>query len=217
MPNYKWVPIGYHGRASSITVSGHDFRRPVGQTLPQQATSPVVGPCKRLDYELELAIYVGTGNALGAPIGIDAAESHVFGIGILNDWSARDIQTWEYQPLGPFLAKNFASTISPWIVTLEALASYRVPFERPAGDPQPLPYLNSARQRTEGALDIQLELSIETAQGGKQPFTLGNGETRTFLEDGDAVVIRAWAEKQGAARIGSGECRATALPAWDAV
>lgn len=281
MPNYKWVPIGYHGRASSITVSGHDFHRPVGQTLPPQATTPVVGPCKRLDYELELAIYVGPGNALGAPIAIDAAESHVFGIGILNDWSARDIQTWEYQPLGPFLAKNFASTISPWIVTLEALAPYRVPFERPAGDPQPLPYLDSAKMRAEGALDVRLELGIEstqmraaqlpptlvsqtsyrhaywtvaqlvahhtvngcnlragdllgtgtlsgptldqagalieTTQGGKQPLTLGNGETRTFLEDGDAVVIRAWAEKPGGARIGFGECRATVLPARNVV
>lgn len=122
MPNYKWVPIGYHGRASSIAVSGQQFPRPVGQTFPPGSEQPSFGPSKRLDYELELAVYIGTGNALGSPIPIDDAEAHVFGIGLLNDWSARDVQAWEYQPLGPFLAKSFASTVSPWIVTLEALA-----------------------------------------------------------------------------------------------
>ncbi|MBP8150068.1 MAG: fumarylacetoacetase, partial [Limnohabitans sp.] len=130
LPNYKWVPIGYHGRASSIGVSGQQFRRPVGQTMPPGATEPSFGPCKRLDIELELGIFVGSGNALGEAVDITEAEDHVFGICLLNDWSARDIQGWEYQPLGPFLAKNFATTVSPWVVTLEALAPYRVPFTR---------------------------------------------------------------------------------------
>ncbi len=131
LPNYKWVPIGYHGRASSVGVSGQAFHRPKGQTMPPGAEMPVVGPCKRLDIELELGIFVGEGNALGHAVPITQAEQHVFGICLLNDWSARDIQGWEYQPLGPFLSKNFATTISPWVVTLEALAPYRVPFTRP--------------------------------------------------------------------------------------
>ena len=163
LPNYKWVPIGYHGRASSIVISGQSFPRPAGQLMPPGAQSPTLAPCKRMDYELEMGIFVGSGNALGARIGIDDAESHVFGLCLLNDWSARDIQGWEYQPLGPFLSKNFASTISPWIVTLEALAPYRQRFTRANDDPQPLPYLDSAALRSEGAFDIQLEVLIETA------------------------------------------------------
>ena len=163
LPNYKWVPIGYHGRASSIAISGQSFPRPVGQLMPPGAQSPTLAPCKRMDFELEMGIFVGSGNALGTRIGIDDAESHVFGLCLLNDWSARDIQGWEYQPLGPFLSKNFASTISPWIVTLEALAPYRQAWTRAADDPQPLPYLDSAALRSEGAFDIQLEVLIETA------------------------------------------------------
>lgn len=164
LPNYKWVPIGYHGRASSIGVSGQAFPRPVGQTMPPGATHPSFGPIKRMDIELELGIFIGTGNPLGDPVAITDAEAHVFGICLLNDWSARDIQAWEYQPLGPFLSKNFASTISPWIVTLEALAPYRVPFTRPEGDPQPLPYLDSAANQREGAIDIQLQVGLTTPQ-----------------------------------------------------
>ena len=163
LPNYKWVPIGYHGRASSIVISGQSFPRPVGQLMPPGAEAPALAACKRMDYELELGIFVGSGNALGTRIGIADAESHVFGVCLLNDWSARDIQGWEYQPLGPFLSKNFASTISPWIVTLEALAPYRLQWMRAAGDPQPLPYLDSAEVRSVGAFDIQLEVLLETA------------------------------------------------------
>ncbi|MES2759951.1 MAG: fumarylacetoacetase [Pseudomonadota bacterium] len=163
MPNYKWVPIGYHGRSSSIAVSGKAFARPLGQTMPAGATEPAFGPCQRLDYELELGIFVGAGNDSGRPISIDDAEAHVFGLCLLNDWSARDIQAWEYQPLGPFLSKNFATTISPWIVTLEALAPYRQPLLRPAGDPAPLPYLASSANREQGAIDIQLEVLLQTA------------------------------------------------------
>jgi fumarylacetoacetase len=163
LPNYKWVPIGYHGRASSIGVSGQALRRPWGQTLPPGAAAPVLAPSRRLDIELELGVFVGPGNAQGEPIAIERAEEHVFGLCLLNDWSARDLQGWEYQPLGPFLAKNFATTVSPWIVTLEALAPYRVaPPERPAGDPQPLAYLDSARNRQAGAFDIQLQVLLET-------------------------------------------------------
>ncbi|MCH7345484.1 fumarylacetoacetase [Pelomonas sp. CA6] len=164
LPNYKWVPIGYHGRASSIGVSGQTFSRPVGQVMKPGAEGPAVVPCARLDYELELGIFVGPGNAQGQPIPIASAESHVFGICLLNDWSARDVQGWEYQPLGPFLSKNFATTISPWIVTLEALAPYRLPFTRPEGDPQPLPYLDSPENRGAGALDIRLEVLLSTGR-----------------------------------------------------
>ncbi len=163
LPNYKWMPIGYHARASSIAISGQSFPRPAGQLMPPGAEAPTLAPCKRLDYELEMGIFVGNGNALGTRIGIADAESHVFGLCLLNDWSARDIQGWEYQPLGPFLSKNFASTISPWVVTLEALAPFRTAWMRPADDPQPLPYLDSAALRREGAFDIQLEVLIETA------------------------------------------------------
>ena len=175
LPNYKWVPIGYHGRSSSIVVSGHDIYRPAGQTMPPGAAQPNVGPCKRLDIELELGIYVGAGNARGEAIPIGEAESHVFGLCLLNDWSARDIQAWEYQPLGPFLAKNFATTVSPWVVTLEALAPYRVPFMRPADDPQPLAYLDSPDNRSGGALDIRLEVALQTPrmrEAGQAPAVL---------------------------------------------
>ncbi|WP_101050083.1 fumarylacetoacetase [Macromonas nakdongensis] len=277
LPNYKWVPIGYHGRVSSIGVSGQAFHRPRGQVKAPDAAAPVLAPSQRLDIELELGIFIGHGNALGDPIAMPEAESHVFGLCLLNDWSARDIQAWEYQPLGPFLAKNFATTISPWVVTLEALAPYRVAFERPADDPQPLPYLDTPANRQAGAFDIQLQVGLETAQmraagqgdapicrtsyrhaywtiaqivthhtvngcnlqpgdlfgsgtlsgptldqagalieltqGGKQPVALPNGESRTYLQDGDAVVIRGWCEKPGAARLGFGECRGTVLPA----
>jgi fumarylacetoacetase len=269
LPNYKWVPIGYHGRASSIGVSGQPIRRPLGQVMQAGAAAPVVVPSRRLDYELELGVFIGTGNLLGTSIPIDDAESHVFGICLLNDWSARDIQAWEYQPLGPFLSKNFATTISPWIVTLEALAPYRVKWTRAQGDPQPLPYLDCASLRREGAFDIQLEVRLQSArmraagvppqplcttsyrhaywslsqlvahhtmngcnlqsgdlfgsgtlsgpteteagalieltEGGKRPLVLPNGESRTFLEDGDQVSLRAWCERSGAARIGFGE------------
>lgn len=277
LPNYKWVPIGYHGRASSIGVSGQSFPRPAGQTLPRDAQTPVFGPSRRLDYELEVGIFVGVGNELGERVPLAAAEAHVFGLGLLNDWSARDIQGWEYQPLGPFLAKNFATTVSPWIVTLEALAPFRTEWTRPAGDPQPLPYLESAENRARGAFDVQLEAWLESAQmraarsgparlsrtslrhaywtvaqlvahhtvngcnlqpgdllgtgtqsgptpeeagsllelsdAGKRPVELGGGESRTFLQDGDAVILRGFCEKAGYARIGFGECRGTVRPA----
>jgi fumarylacetoacetase len=162
LPNYKWVPIGYHGRVSSIRVSGHTFVRPVGQIMLSGAQAPEVQPTRRLDYELEVGVFIGTGNAPGKSIGIDRAEDHVFGLCLLNDWSARDIQAWEYQPLGPFLAKNFATTISPWVVTLEALAPFRLPWMREVGDPQPLPYLDSMELRGRGAIDITLDSYIDT-------------------------------------------------------
>jgi fumarylacetoacetase len=161
LPNYKHVPIGYHGRASSIVVSGTPITRPSGQTKPPAADTPTFGPTRSLDYELEVGIFVGPGNPLGQPIPIGEAEDHIFGLCLLNDWSARDIQSWEYQPLGPFLAKSFATTISPWIVPLEALAPYRVPAaERPAGDPDPLPYLASASP----AIDLTLEVFLQSQQ-----------------------------------------------------
>ncbi|MEO9064396.1 MAG: fumarylacetoacetase, partial [Burkholderiaceae bacterium] len=164
MPNYKWVPIGYHGRSSTIGVSGESFHRPVGQTMPPGADKPSFGPSKRLDYEFEVGIFIGTGNDDGTPIPIASADEHVFGLCLLNDWSARDIQAWEYQPLGPFLAKNFASTISPWIVTTEALAPFRTTWTRPDSDPQPLPYLDAPSVWNEGAFDVQLEASLSTAK-----------------------------------------------------
>jgi fumarylacetoacetase len=163
LPNYKWVPIGYHGRASSIVASGHPVRRPRGQSRDADAAAPSFGPTRRLDYELELGAFIGEGNALGEPIPIDDAAAHVFGFVLFNDWTARDVQAWEYQPLGPFLSKNFASTVSPWIVTLEALAPFRAPFVRPAGDPAPLPYLDSAADRALGAFDITLEVWLQTS------------------------------------------------------
>ena len=276
MPNYKWIPIGYHGRSSSLGVSGQAFHRPQGQTKAPDAEVPSFGPCKRMDIELEMGVFVGQGNALGVPVPITQAEDHIFGLCLLNDWSARDLQAWEYQPLGPFLGKNFATTLSPWVVTLEALAPYRTAFSRPADDPQPLAYLDSPANREQGALDVKLAVLLQTkqmaakqqapeqlvqtsyrhaywtmaqmlthhsvngcnlqpgdllgtgtlsgptldqagalielTQGGKNPVTLANGEQRTWLEDGDTVVLRGWCEKPGAARIGFGECAGTVLP-----
>jgi len=168
LPNYKWVPVGYHGRASSILPSGRAFHRPRGQVKSAAADAPAVAATERLDYELELGIIVGAGNALGEPVPLEQAESHVFGLTLLNDWSARDVQTWEYQPLGPFLAKNFATTLSPWMVTLEALAPFREPWRRPSGDPAPLPYLDSAANRATGVLAIELEVWLETERMRRQ-------------------------------------------------
>jgi fumarylacetoacetase len=163
MPNYKYVPIGYHGRASSIVVSGTAIKRPCGQNRSDQEKPPVFGPCKNLDYEMELGFFVGRGNELGQPIPIGEAEEHIFGVCLVNDWSARDIQAWEYQPLGPFLAKNFATTISPYVVTMEALAPFRTKaFERDADDPKPLDYLSDANNEKFGGLDINLEVYIQT-------------------------------------------------------
>jgi fumarylacetoacetase len=277
LPNYKWVPIAYHGRASSIGISPQALLRPNGQVLPVGASTPRFGPSQRLDYELELGVFVGAGNALGEPMGMDRAEDGWFGIVLLNDWSARDVQAWEYQPLGPFLAKNFATTVSPWIVTREALEPFRAPFTRPAGDPQPLPYLDSAVHRERGQIDIALQVLIHTeamraqglapaelsrsnfrdaywsvaqmlahhssggcnlqtgdllgtgtqsgplpgqggsllelSMGGKQPVPLPSGETRSFLQDGDTLILRAHCLREGARRIGFGECRGTVLPA----
>jgi fumarylacetoacetase len=165
LPNYKYVPIGYHGRASSIVVSGTPVDRPSGQSKDAAAEAPVFGPTRSLDYELEVGFFAGPGKALGHPIPIAEAEQHIFGLCLLNDWSARDMQSWEYQPLGPFLAKSFATTISPWIVTMDALAPFRAPaFQRPDGDPEPLPYLNSAQDRERGGIDLTLEVHIASRQ-----------------------------------------------------
>ncbi len=276
LPNYQWVPIGYHGRSSSIKVSGHEFHRPAGQLKAPDADEPVLAPCKRLDYELEVGIYIGTGNELGTAIKLDHAEQHVFGLCLFNDWSARDIQAWEYQPLGPFLSKSFASTVSPWIVTMEALAPYRSEWSRPKDHPQPLAYLDSPSLREQGAVDMQLEVYLQTNKmrdegvaperlaisnfnqsywsisqmvahhsvngcnlkpgdlfgsgtmsgpsadsvgalleatiGGREPIALSNGETRTFLEDGDTVILKGHCESDQAIRIGFGEATATVLP-----
>ncbi|HTW49697.1 MAG TPA: fumarylacetoacetate hydrolase family protein, partial [Acidobacteriaceae bacterium] len=155
LPNYKWVPIGYHGRASSIVVSGTEIRRPWGQTKGPDAAEPTFTPSRMLDYELEMGFFVGEWNQLGATIQIEQAEEFIFGFCLVNDWSARDIQSWEYQPLGPFLSKSFATTISPWVVTLDALEPYRVPVaRRPEGDPKPLPYLYSDADQRRGAFDV---------------------------------------------------------------
>ena len=183
LPNYKWVPIGYHGRASSIGVSGQHFRRPLGQLKGAADAPPVLGPTQRLDYELELGFFAGAGNTLGEPIPIEEAEQHLFGVALFNDWSARDIQAWEYQPLGPFLSKSFASTLSPWIVTMEALAPFRSKFERPAGDPQPLPYLDSTANREQGAIDIELEVWLQTAKM-KAAGHAGDRLSRSNFTDG---------------------------------
>lgn len=180
-PNFQWLPIAYHGRVSSLGVSGQRFHRPMGQSLPPGASTPIYGPCARLDYELELAIYVGPGNPLGQAITLDQAESHIFGIGLLNDWSARDHQFWEMAPLGPFLGKNFATTVSPWIVTMEALTPYRLPWSRPADHPQPLPYLEAASNRAHGAIDIQLEVWLSSAaqrQAGRNATRLSGTSFR---------------------------------------
>lgn len=165
LPNYKWVPIGYHGRASSVVVSGTPVRRPTGQSRAPDAAEPAFGPSRGLDYELELGAWIAGENALGTPVPLAEAEERLFGVCLLNDWSARDIQSWEYQPLGPFLGKNFATTVSPWVVTFEALAPFRAPmFERPAGDPAPLPYLDTTDNRTWGGLSLELEVAILTAR-----------------------------------------------------
>ncbi|WP_314918388.1 fumarylacetoacetase [Pseudomonas helleri] len=169
LPNYKYVPIGYHGRASTIRPSGVDVRRPKGQTLPAGQTEPVFGPCARLDYELELGIWIGQGNDMGDAIAIGEASEHIAGFCLLNDWSARDIQAWEYQPLGPFLSKSFITSISPWVVTAEALEPFRrAQPARPQGDPQPLPYLLDANDQAHGALDIELEVLLMTASMREQ-------------------------------------------------
>ena len=272
LPNYKWVPIGYHGRASSIVPSGTPVRRPSGQLKDPKADAPVFGPARQLDYEMELGFLVGTGNPAGEPVPIGEAESHLFGVCLVNDWSARDVQSWEYQPLGPFLAKSFATTMSPWLVTLEALEPFRVPAAaRPAGDPAPLPYLASPDDQARGGFDITVEVYLASARmrfeglqpmrlsrgraadlywtaaqmlahhtsngcnlrpgdlfasgtisgpakdsfgslleltrRGAAPLTLPTGETRAFLEDGDEVIMRGYAERAGAVRIGFGECR----------
>ena len=181
LPNYKYVPIGYHGRASSIVLSGTEIRRPSGQTRPPSAAEPVYGPSRSLDYELEMGLFIGPGNPLGQAIPISQAGQHIFGFCLLNDWSARDIQSWEYQPLGPFLAKSFATTISPWIVTMEALAPYGVPVaERAAGDPAPLPYLHSPTADRD-AIDIKLEVYVESAamrQAEMAPALISRGNLR---------------------------------------
>ncbi len=182
MPNYKWIPIGYHGRASSIVESGAPIRRPVGQTMDENAGAPTFGPSKVLDYELEVGFFVGSGNEQGQPVKITEAEDHIFGLCLVNDWSARDIQRWEYQPLGPFLSKSFATTISPWVVTMEALAPFRAPaFKRPAGDPDPLPYLDSPENRERGGFDIKLEVYLSTQQmreKGIAPHRLSSSNTQ---------------------------------------
>src|ERR1700674_3813525 len=158
MPNWKWLPVAYHGRASSIVVSGAEVRRPHGQPKPPNADAPIFGPSRSFDYELETAFFIGPGNARGEPIPIDRAADHIFGLVLMNDWSARDVQAWEYQPLGPFLAKNFCTSISPWVVTLEALEPFRKPL--PSQDPEPLPYLRAANNFT---YDIQLQARLQTA------------------------------------------------------
>ncbi|HEY1987784.1 MAG TPA: fumarylacetoacetase [Terracidiphilus sp.] len=180
LPNYKYVPIGYHGRASSIVVSGQTVQRPCGQTKPPSAAEPVFGPARSLDYELEVGLFVGPGNSLGRSISIAQAEQNIFGICMVNDWSARDIQAWEYQPLGPFLAKNFMTTISPWVVTMEALEPYRLPLAaRPPGDPQPLAYLVSPQDQ--GVIDLTLEVYLQSArmrESNEAPMLMSKGNLR---------------------------------------
>ncbi|MBL8747365.1 MAG: fumarylacetoacetase [Phycisphaerae bacterium] len=281
LPNYKWVPIGYHGRASSIVPSGSTITRPRGQTKADDAPAPTFGPSKLLDYELEVGFFVGRGNELGTPIHIGEAEDHILGLCLVNDWSARDFQKWEYQPLGPFLAKNFATSVSPYLVTMEALAPFRVPaYPRPAGDPAPLPHLYSERDQKLGGIDITLEVFLASkemrergiapirlsrgsfkdmywtiaqllthhASNGcnmqpgdllasgtisgptpdsrgclleltwdgpgkpRKPIELPTGEKRTFLEDGDEVIMRGYCEREGFRRIGFGECRGIIAP-----
>ena len=179
LPNYKHVPIGYHGRASSIRPSGVPVRRPSGQRKAADAEAPTFGPSMRLDYELELGVWIAGENELGCPVPIDAAEERVAGLCLLNDWSARDVQAWEYQPLGPFLAKNFHTTISPWVITREALTPFRIPQPlRPAGDPHPLPYLWSASDQAHGAYALTLEVWLRSAQmrkHGHGPIRLSSG------------------------------------------
>lgn len=185
LPNYKWIPVGYHGRASSIVPSGTPIVRPNGQLSPaEEGGAPTFGPCKMLDYELELGVVVGRGNELGQPISISEAEEHILGVCLLNDWSARDMQKWEYVPLGPFLAKNFATTVSPYIVTMEALAPFRVPaMQRPEGDPKPLPHLYDERDQSQGGIDITLEVLLASKQmrdKGMAPVRLSKGSFRNM-------------------------------------
>jgi len=271
MPNYKWLPVGYHGRASSLVVSGTEVKRPSGQRRKPDEPAPSYGPSRQLDYELEVGAFIGPGNPPGSPVPMAQASSRLFGLCLVNDWSARDIQAWEYQPLGPFLAKNFATTVSPWVVTMEALAPFRVPaYRRPAGDPAPLPHLLDTADQLRGGIDIKLEVLIRTrrmretqtdphrlslgdftemywtmaqmlahhasngcnlrpgdliasgtvsgpeptARGclleltwrGRDPITLANGETRTFLEDGDEITLRGWCEREGMRPVGFGTC-----------
>ena len=278
LPNYKHVPVAYHGRASSVRVSGTPVQRPNGQRKPANEAEPSFGASRNLDYEMEFGIWIGSGNAPGEPIGIGDAAEHIAGYCLLNDWSARDIQGWESQPLGPFLAKNFCTSISPWVVTPEALAPFRAAqAPRPAGDPQPFPYLWDEADQAGGALDVTLEVLLltpamrqakqpparlslantahlywtfaqmvahhtvggcnlnpgdlfgsgtisapvedgfgallEITQGGRKPITLPNGEVRRFLEDGDEIIFRAHAEREGAVSIGFGECRGVVRPA----
>ncbi len=179
LPNYKWVPIGYHGRASSVVVSGAPVRRPNGQSRDDATLPPAFGPSQRLDYEMEVGVIIGAGNALGSAVPIEDAEAHVAGLCLVNDWSARDLQSWEYQPLGPFLAKNFVTSVSPWLVTLDALQPFRAPaFPRADGDPAPLPYLSNAMNESWGGLDIRLEVSLSSAQmraRGYAPFRVSLG------------------------------------------
>ena len=182
LPNYKYIPIGYHGRASSIVVSGTPVFRPSGQTRPDPQKEPAFGPSRALDYELEMGFFIGGGNLMGSPIPIESAAQHIFGFCLVNDWSARDVQSWEYQPLGPFLAKNFATSISPWVVTAEALEPFRVPvLKRDESDPAPLPYLQSESDQLEGAFDITLEVRLRTAKmrdKGDMAATLSRGTFR---------------------------------------
>jgi fumarylacetoacetase len=182
LPNYKYVPIGYHGRASSVVVSGSDIARPSGQIKPETAMEPSYQPSRRLDYELEVGAWIGAGNALGTTIAIDDAESHLFGLCLLNDWSARDVQQWEYQPLGPFLAKSFATSISPWVITTDALEPFRMAASRrPDGDPAPLPYLSSPGNRDRGAIDVHLEVGLATAAmraAGAPPVVVSRSSLR---------------------------------------
>ncbi len=277
LPNYWHVPIAYHGRASSIDVSGKGFPRPVGQTAAHGSTTPHFGPSKRVDFELELAIWIGGGNRTGEPIPIDKASDAIVGFGLLNDWSARDIQAWETQPLGPFLGKSFYSTVSPFLVTVEALAPFRRGMpSRGEGEPAPMAYLWDELDQQIGVFDCHLEVLISTekmraagaepvvlteasgkdlvwtpaqmvahhtvtgcnlrpgdlfgtgtvsspgpkghgsmlemTEGGRVPLTLPNGEQRSFLEDGDEVIMRGWCEAEGYARIGLGEARGTVGP-----
>jgi fumarylacetoacetase len=185
LPNYKHVPIGYHGRASSLVVSGTAVRRPSGQTEPKDASGlPSFGPSRSLDYELEVGAFVAEGNALGQPIPLAEAERHLFGLVLVNDWSARDVQKWEYQPLGPFLSKSFATTVSPWVVTLDALAPFRVPaFPRPASDPEPLPYLRDEGDRASGGIDLRLSVSLQSQamrEKGLEPVLLSHSNLRVL-------------------------------------
>jgi fumarylacetoacetase len=193
LPNYKYVPIGYHGRASSVRVSGTPVVRPKGQRKPPDADAPDYGPSRRLDYELELGIFIRCGNELGAEIPIGEAGSHIAGYCLLNDWSARDLQAWEYQPLGPFLAKNFLTSISPWVVTAEALAPFRKPIPpRPAGDPAPLPYLLDEVDQRAGGLGIELEVSLQTAkmrEAGLPPHLLSQGEAASAMYWSAAQIV----------------------------